>query len=58
VQLPRNAMSSYGIPVNQELADRPIAAQVLIGQDGVARAVRFLGDPETRLVPTKLQTQR
>jgi len=58
VSLPRNAMASYGIPVNQELADRPITAQVLIGQDGVARAIRFLGDPETRLVPAKRQTQR
>ncbi len=58
VLLPRSALASYGIPVNQELADRPIAAQVLIGQDGVARAIRFLGDPETRLVPTKLRTQR
>ena len=36
----------------------PITAQVLIGQDGVARAIRFLGDPETRLVPAKRQTQR
>jgi hypothetical protein len=58
VLLPRSAMASYGIPVNQELADRPIAAQVLIGQDGMARAIRFLGDPETRFVPTKLKTQR
>jgi hypothetical protein len=58
VLLPRNAMASYGIPVNQELADKPVTAQVLIGQDGVARAIRFLGDPETRFVPTKLKTQR
>jgi hypothetical protein len=58
VLLPRNAMASYGIPVNQELADGPVTAQVLIGQDGVARAIRFLGDPETRLVPAKRQMQR
>jgi len=55
VLLPRNAMASYGIPVNQELADRPVTAQVLIGQDGVARAIRFLGDPETRFVSAKRQ---
>jgi hypothetical protein len=58
VLLPRNAMASYGLPVNQERADEPVTAQVLIGQDGVARAIRFLSGQNTNFVQTGLRSKR
>ncbi len=58
VLLPRSAMASFGLPVNQERADRPVTAQVLIGQDGVARAIRFLGDANSGIVQTGMQSKR
>ncbi len=53
VRLPRTALAVYGLPVNQELTDRPVNAQVLLGQDGVARAIRFLGDSDIGLFRTQ-----
>lgn len=58
VLLPRNAMASYGLPVNQERVDEPVAAQVLIGQDGVARAIRFLSGQNTSFVQTGMRSKR
>ena len=58
VLLPRSAVAAYGLPFNRELADKPIAAQVLIGQDGMARAIRFLGDPDGRAVPASFNTTK
>lgn len=58
VLLPRNAMASYGLPVNQERMDQPVTAQVLIGQDGVARAIRFLSQPSTNYVQTGMRSKR
>lgn len=58
VQLPRNAMASYGLPVNQERLDKPVTAQVLIGQDGVARAIRFLSEPDAGFVPAGMRSKR
>ncbi|MBA3442594.1 MAG: hypothetical protein H0T92_22285 [Pyrinomonadaceae bacterium] len=42
VELPRSALVSFGLPMNEERADEPIKADVLLGEDGVARAVRFV----------------
>jgi len=58
VLLPRNAMASYGLPVNQERMDKPVTAQVLIGQDGVARAIRFLSEQNTNFVQTGMRSKR
>jgi hypothetical protein len=58
VLLPRNAMASYGLPVNQERIDKPVTAQVLIGQDGVARAIRFLSEQNTNFVQTGMRSKR
>lgn len=58
VLMPRNVMASYGLPVNQERADEPVAAQVLIGQDGVARAIRFLSGQSTNYVQTGIRAKR
>jgi hypothetical protein len=58
VLLPRNAMASYGLPVNQERIDQPVTAQVLIGQDGVARAIRFLSQQSPNYVQTGTRSKR
>lgn len=44
VSLPREAMAAYGLPVNPALADRPIEADLLVGDDGNALALRFVRD--------------
>jgi hypothetical protein len=42
VELPRSALASFGLPVNAEAAGDRVKADVLMGQDGVARAIRFV----------------
>lgn len=42
VQLPRSAMRVVGLPVNQDRVLERIQADVLLGQDGLARAIRFI----------------
>ncbi|HZH32051.1 MAG TPA: hypothetical protein VEY11_14895 [Pyrinomonadaceae bacterium] len=42
VQLPRAALSSLGLPLNAERGDEPVKADVLLGGDGLARAIRFV----------------
>lgn len=42
VEMPRSALAQFGIPVNQERANERIKADVLIGDDGMARAIRFV----------------
>lgn len=58
VLLPRSALATYGLPVNQELADRPVTAQVLLGEDGVARAIRFLSDANIGFLQTGMQVKQ
>jgi hypothetical protein len=42
VELPRSALASFGLPINTSVADKPIKADVVIGYDGIARAIRFV----------------
>ena len=42
VRLPRSALATFGFPVNEQRAEEPIKADVLLGEDGLARAVRFV----------------
>ena len=42
IRLPRREMRRFGLPVNEEFERASIEADVLIGQDGIARAVRFV----------------
>jgi hypothetical protein len=44
VELPRTTMASFGLPVNMERADEKIKADVLLGVDGLAHAIRFVGN--------------
>jgi hypothetical protein len=42
VELPRSAMMQVGIEVNPDRAGETVRADVMVGSDGVARAVRFV----------------
>ncbi len=42
VQMPRSALVKFGLPVNVERADVPVTADLLLGEDGLARAIRFV----------------
>jgi hypothetical protein len=42
VELPRTAMAQFGLPVNAERTGEPVKADVLMGEDGLARAIRFV----------------
>ena len=42
VELPRSALESFGLPMNMERAGERIKADVLVGTDGLARAIRFV----------------
>lgn len=42
VELPRAALASFGLPVNAETAGGRVKADVLLGEDGLARAIRFV----------------
>ncbi|HKQ75220.1 MAG TPA: hypothetical protein VJ810_16095 [Blastocatellia bacterium] len=42
VQMPRSALITFGLPVNIERVDVPVKADLLLGEDGLARAIRFV----------------
>lgn len=42
VEMPRSALVSFGLPVNAEAPGGSVKADVLMGQDGIARAIRFV----------------
>ncbi|MFN0085718.1 MAG: hypothetical protein ACKVX9_10045 [Blastocatellia bacterium] len=42
VQMPQSALAKFGLPVNIERADVPVKADLLVGEDGLARAIRFV----------------
>jgi hypothetical protein len=42
VELPRSAMANFGLPVNIDRADQRVKADVIVGADGLARAIRFV----------------
>ena len=42
VELPRSALVSFGLPVNFERAGGRVKADVLLGDDGIAHAIRFV----------------
>ena len=43
VQVPRTVLLSQGFPVNVE-RDEPVTADLLVAEDGTARAIRFVAD--------------
>jgi hypothetical protein len=42
VKLPRSAMMSFGLPIDMDRADERIKADVVVGNDGLAKAIRFV----------------
>jgi hypothetical protein len=42
IELPRSAMSSFGLPFNMDRANEKVKADVLLGVDGLAHAIRFV----------------
>ena len=42
VKVPRSALASFGLPINLERANEPVKADVLLGDDGLMRAIRFV----------------
>jgi hypothetical protein len=42
VEVPRSAMVALGYAVSEDRASEPVQAEVVLGADGLARAVRFL----------------
>ncbi|MBA3806329.1 MAG: hypothetical protein H0X14_11540 [Acidobacteria bacterium] len=42
VELPRTALAQFGLPVNAERTAESVTADVLLGDDGLARAIRFV----------------
>ena len=44
VKLPRSALQVFGLPMNMERMREPVQADVLLGEDGRALAVRFVRD--------------
>jgi hypothetical protein len=44
VEVPRSTLISMGLPMNVENANELVKADVVVGDDGVARAIRFVHD--------------
>ena len=42
VELPGSAFGEVGLPVDPETVNEPVKADVVLGQDGMARAIRFV----------------
>lgn len=42
VKMDRSSLVQYGLPLNLERSDEPLNADLLVGNDGVPRAVRFV----------------
>ena len=42
VELPRSALANFGLPVNMDRYNEKVKADVLLGVDGLARAIRFV----------------
>jgi hypothetical protein len=42
VELPRSALAGFGLPVNMDRVNETVKADVLVGTDGQARAIRFV----------------
>lgn len=42
VELPRSALDYMGLPVNEDLSGGTVMADVLVGDDGLAEAIRFV----------------
>ena len=44
IEVPRTTLASFGLPVNMERYNEKVKADILLGLDGRARAIRFVQD--------------
>jgi hypothetical protein len=71
IEVPRSTLINFGLPVNAERIEFPIQADLLVGEDGAARAIRFVqerfpdeavinvyGSTSRKTIPTSFQPQR
>lgn len=42
VRMPRSALISYGLPASPDRLDEKVKADILVGNDGLAHAIRFV----------------
>jgi hypothetical protein len=42
VELPASALTAAGLSVGSEMSNEPVKADVVLGHDGLARAIRFV----------------
>ena len=42
IRIPRSSLVRFGMPVNPERADELVKADVVVGDDGLARAIRVV----------------
>jgi hypothetical protein len=42
VRLPRSSLTTFGIPVRPDRWNESVPADIVIGEDGTVRAVRFV----------------
>ena len=56
IRLSESALGVLGLPVSDEASRQPVTADVVIGEDGVARAIRFISGPVPSEVVQELQT--
>lgn len=56
IRLSESALGVLGLPVSDEASRQPVTADVVIGEDGVARAIRFISGPVPSEVVQQLQT--
>jgi hypothetical protein len=56
IRLSASALGELGLPVSDEAAGQPVTADIVIGEDGIARAIRFISGPVPSEVVQQLQT--
>lgn len=56
IRLSESALGVLGLPVSEDASPQPVTADVVIGEDGVARAIRFISGPVPSEVVQQLQT--
>ncbi len=42
IDVPRSSLAAFGLPVSQDRLDERVKADIIIGDDGLARAIRFV----------------
>ncbi|HXJ91256.1 MAG TPA: hypothetical protein VMT20_00055 [Terriglobia bacterium] len=56
IRLSESALGVLGLPVSEDASRQSVTADVVIGEDGVARAIRFISGPVPSEVVQQLQT--